>query len=121
MTVALTARLAQLAALNQTTHYGALARDLGLTGAGTIARLTTTLEAMMAEDAVACQPLRAALVTARGSTLPAPGFFAKAASLGLTIPDPESFVAQHRLALHTSPNTHSSAAPSNLPFAVKTT
>ena len=55
----LAARLADLAALNQTTSYGALARDLGLTGPGTIARLTTALEALMEQDTAANRPLRA--------------------------------------------------------------
>jgi len=92
----LTARLAELAALHQTTHYGALARDLGLTGPATIARLTTALEALMAEDAARGHPLRAALVTARGSPLPAPGFYDKAASLGFDLSDPVAFVAHHQ-------------------------
>ena len=78
----LAARLADLAALNQTITYGALARDLGLTGPATIAHLTDALEALMEQDAAAGHPLRAALVTARGSPLPAPGFFDKAAALG---------------------------------------
>ena len=95
----LTARLAELVALNQTTHYGALARDLGLTGPATIARLTTTLELLMEDDTAAGHPLRAALVTARGSSLPAPGFFAKAAALGHDIRDPARFAAAHRAAL----------------------
>jgi hypothetical protein len=43
---ALTARLAHLAAQNQTTHYGALARDLNLTGPATIARLLAELDAL---------------------------------------------------------------------------
>jgi heme oxygenase len=96
----LPARLAQLAALNQTTTYGALARDLNLTGPATIARLTQALEQLMEEDAAANLPLRAALLCQRGSTLPAPGFFDKAAALGLHIPDPAAFVAQQRQALH---------------------
>ena len=95
----LTARLAQLAALNQTTHYGALARDLGLTGPATIARLTTALESLMEQDTATGHPLRAALVTARSSPLPAPGFFAKAAELGHDISDPAQFIAHHRAAL----------------------
>jgi hypothetical protein len=97
----LTARLAQLAALNQTTHYGALTRDLNLTGPATIARLTAALEGLMEQDVAAGHPIRAALITARNSPLPAPGFFAKAAALGLTIPDPTTFIAEQRAALHT--------------------
>ena len=99
MIEALTARLAQLAALNQTTTYGQLARDLGLQGPATIARLTTALEVLMEQDTAAGRPLRAALVTARNSPLPAPGFFQKAAALGYDIPDQAAFAAQHRAAL----------------------
>lgn len=102
MIPALTARLAELAALNQTTTYGALARDLGLTGPGTIARLTTALESLMEADAAASHPFRAALLAARGSTLPAPGFFEKAAALGFQIRDPATFTAEQRRALYFS-------------------
>ena len=100
MIPALTARLAELAALDQTTSYGQLARDLGLQGPATIARLTEALESLMDQDAARNHPLRAALLTARGSTLPAPGFFHKAAALGLTIHDQAAFVAAQRQALH---------------------
>ena len=95
----LTARLAELAALNQTTHYGALARDLGLTGPATIARLTTALEALMEDDTAQDRPLRAALVTARGATLPAQGFFDKAAALGHDTSDRQALIAAHRARL----------------------
>lgn len=95
----LEARLATLAAAGETTTYGALARDLRLTGPGTIAQLTAALEALMKADAAAQTPLRAALLTARGSSLPAPGFFAKARALGLTPDDPAAFAAAHRAAL----------------------
>lgn len=99
MKEALVARLAELAAARQTTTYGALARDLGLTGPATIARLTEALEALMVEDAALGHPLRAALVTSRGSPLPARGFFEKAQALGFDISDPQSFVAAQRQAL----------------------
>lgn len=99
MTLGLEVRLAQLAASGSTTSYGTLARDLGLTGPATIARLTTMLEAMMEADVASGQPLRAALVNARGGDLPAPGFFAKAAALGIVMADPAAFVAQQRRAL----------------------
>ena len=99
MIPALTARLAELAALNQTTSYGQLARDLGLTGPATIARVTAALETLMAQDSAAGRPLRAALVTARNSTLPAPGFFARAADLGFDVTDPEAFTTTQRTAL----------------------
>jgi hypothetical protein len=96
---ALAARLALLAALNQTTTYGQLARDLGLTGPATIARLTHALETLMEQDTAAAAPLRAVLVNARGSSLPAPGFFAKSAALGHDTTNPTQFVAHHRSAL----------------------
>lgn len=92
----LAARLAELATLKQTTTYGALARDLGLTGPATIARLTSALEALMEEDAAHGRPLRAALVNARGSTLPAVGFFDKALALGAPVADSAGLVADHR-------------------------
>jgi hypothetical protein len=101
MIAELTARLAELAALNQTTTYGALARDLGLTGPATIARVTDALETLMEQDTAANLPLRAALVNARNSTLPAPGFFAKAADLGQFINGtPGDFIARQRASLY---------------------
>ncbi len=101
----LEARLSALAAARQTTTYGALARALNLSGPATIARLTQDLEALMDQDAAAGRPLRAAVVTARGSTLPAQGFFAKATGLGLQIQDPVTFIAQQRQSLHTGEST----------------
>ena len=97
----LTARLAQLAALNQTTTYGQLARDLGLTGPATIARLTAALEALMEEDAALGHPFRAALLSGRlTKDLPAQGFFDKAAALNRYHgEDPVPYVAQERAAL----------------------
>ena len=92
----LEARLAELAAARRTAGYGNMAQALGLTGPGTIARLTGALESLMDEDAARGLPFRAALVTARGSTLPARGFFDKAATLGFDISDPEALVADHR-------------------------
>ena len=100
MIAGLEARLGHLAAQHQTTTYGALARDLGLTGPASIARLTTALEALMEADAALGRPLRAALVSARLTPgLPAPGFFAKAAALGFDTSDPAAFVAAQRKAL----------------------
>jgi hypothetical protein len=97
----LEARLAELAALGQTVTYGQLARDLGLHGPATIARLTAALEDLMAVDVAQGQPLRAALVSGRLSQdLPASGFFDKAAALGLDITDPVAFVASQRAALY---------------------
>jgi hypothetical protein len=82
--VALDAALGELVATGRTTTYGALAAQLGLDGAGRIARLTAGLETTMAQDARRGQPLRAARVLGRASGgLPARGFFAKARELGL--------------------------------------
>ena len=92
---ALGTRLAQLAAQGETTHYGALARDLGLR----VTEVTAELEAMMEEDTALGRPLRAALVTARGGAMPARGFFEKAAALGHDIPDPAAFVRAQRAKL----------------------
>ena len=92
MIAGLAARLSTLARAGKTVTYGALARDLGLTGPGTIAQLTTALEVLMEADAAAGLPFRAALLTARGSPLPATGFFQKAADLGFTIANPEAFI-----------------------------
>ena len=92
-------RLAALALAGETITYGALARDLALTGHGTIAQLTTALETLMEQDVAAGKALRAALLTARGSRLPAAGFFQKAAGLGFTIANPEAFIAEQRKAL----------------------
>ncbi len=91
----LTAHLAELAALGQTQTYGAMARALDCR----MGLLTALLEEMMEADTVAHHPLRAALLNARGTTLPAPGFFAKAAELGHVIPDPAAFTLYHRTAL----------------------
>jgi len=97
----LEARLARLAALHQTTTYGALARDLGLTGPATIARLTAALETLMDQDAAQNLPFRAALVNARLAQLPAPGFFDKASALGHDITDPVAFTERQRARLFT--------------------
>lgn len=87
-------RLAALAAAGETITYGALAQDLGLR----MVELTTQLEALMETDAREGKPLRAALLRQRLSPdhLPAPGFFQKAAELGIAIPDPAGFVADQR-------------------------
>ncbi len=92
----LSRHLANLAATQQIITYGALAQALSLTGPATIARLTEALEALMEEDAVQGRPFRAALVTARGSALPARGFFDKAQALGADISDPQALVDDHR-------------------------
>jgi hypothetical protein len=93
----LEARLAALAAAGETATYGQLARELGLR----MGELTFALEMLMAEDAAAGRPLRAALLHQRLSPdrLPAPGFFQTAAALGLAFPDPAAFVADQRRAL----------------------
>ena len=89
-------RLAALAAAGQTITYGALARDLGLR----MAELTSALESLMEQDAMAERPLRAALCQGKLSNgLPARGFFEKAADLGFDISDPAALVVHHRQAL----------------------
>jgi hypothetical protein len=93
---ALEARLAGLAAAGTTMTYGALARDLGVP----VAVLTAALEALMAEDATAGRPLRAALLEGRlAAGLPARGFFEAAAALGRDVADPAAMVAAERAAL----------------------
>jgi hypothetical protein len=93
----LESRLAALAAAGETITYGALATDLGLR----MADLTAQLEALMEQDASAGKPFRASLLRQRLSPdhLPAPGFFQKAADLGVDISDPSAFVARHRALL----------------------
>lgn len=53
----------------------------------------------MEEDAALGRPFRAVVVHARGGSLPARGFFDKAAELGRPAPDPAAFVAAERRAL----------------------
>ncbi len=95
-------RLAALAAAGQTITYGDLARDLGLR----IADLTAHLEALMAADAKANHPFRAALLRQRHApeNLPAPGFFLKAAELGRPAADPAAFTETERQALYLGKN-----------------
>ena len=91
----LTARLAELAAAGTTITYGALARDLGWR----MADLTTALEELMAEDARAGRPLRAAVMAGKLSNgLPAPGFFLMAADLGYDVSNPQKFTETQRAA-----------------------
>jgi hypothetical protein len=87
-------RLAALAAAGQTIAYGLLAKDLGLR----MADLTAQLEALMEEDAAAGRPFRAAVLHQRLSPdhLPAPGFFLKAAALGVDTQDPAAFITEQR-------------------------
>ena len=94
----LEARLADLAALQQTITYGALARDLNIPGPGAISKLTQALEILMETDAAVGHPLRAALCAGRlAQGLPGVGFFEKAASLGYDLGDNlAAFAQQHR-------------------------
>jgi hypothetical protein len=78
---ALAARLMDLAARKETITYGGLAKELAIPGPGTIAKLTSALEALMEQDATAGLPLGAALCKARLSQLPGPGFFHTATRL----------------------------------------
>lgn len=99
----LAARLATLAAQNQTITYGALTRDLAIPGPGAIAKLTTALELLMEEDAAAGLPFRAVLCEGRlTGGLPAQGFFDKAHALGRDAKDdPAAFVTAERNLLFT--------------------
>jgi hypothetical protein len=101
MMQSLTLRLAQLAAGGQTITYGQLARDLGLTGPATIARLTAALESTMADDAAQNHPFRAVVLSGRlAKDLPAQGFFDKAADLGrYQGQDPAAYITAERAAL----------------------
>ncbi len=102
---ALAAELAARAVARQTISYGALARKLAIPGPGSIATLTAALEELMAEDAAAGRPLRAALCCGRlGDGQPALGFFITAARLGGYSGPPDgaeaaAFVAAERAAL----------------------
>ncbi len=90
-------RLADLALRADTMTYGALARELGVS----MAELTAGLERLMEVDAAAGLPFRAVVCRARlGFGLPAEGFFAKAQSLGVAIPDRAAFVQAQRLEVH---------------------
>ena len=95
----LSARLMDLSARNETTTYGALAQSLGWR----LSTLTAALETLMEEDAAKGRPFRAAVMEAKLTPgLPAPGFFAKAATLGHHPADPVAFVAAQRAALRQS-------------------
>ncbi len=92
--------LASLAREGETASYGALAQQLAVPGPGSIANLTAGLEALMHEDAKQGRPLRAALCHARGTGLPAKGFFDLATQLGrFDGKDPAGFIASERAAL----------------------
>ena len=110
---ALAAELDVLARRRKTVGYGELARRLAVPGPGSIQRLADALEALMAEDAAAGRPFRAALCEGklRGG-LPAPGFFEAAQRLGRFFaavdgPEAEAFVACERRALFASYSEHS--------------
>lgn len=93
---ALEIELATIAAAGGTITYGALAQRLGCR----IGDLTKALEAMMAVDAAAGKPLRAAVCAGRlNNGIPAEGFFIKALELGFDVADRNTFVASQRLAL----------------------
>ena len=70
--------------------YRELARLLGVQPPLSIHRVTTALEASMAEDVAAGRPLLAALCISRlGHGLPTRGFFIDAAALGVFSGDPD--------------------------------
>ncbi len=92
----LSARLMDLAARGETVTYGALAQSMGWR----VAVLTEALEQLMEEDAALARPFRAAVLEAKLTPgLPAPGFFQKAAALGVQREDHSAFVMAERKAL----------------------
>jgi hypothetical protein len=103
----LEALLARLAAEGRTATYGAMARETGMR----LGEVTAALEAMMAEDAGAGRPLRAALAEGRlAGGLPARGFFLAAGALGIAVGDPAAFVAAERRRLASRPPEPPAAA-----------
>jgi len=98
--------LAILAQHGQTISYGALARQLGIPGPGSIAKLTAALEALMVEDTKQGRPLRAALChTKLSGDLPGQGFFDTAQALGrFDGTDPANFVQTERSRLFAAPH-----------------
>ena len=87
--------------------YGALARELDVSGPGAIAHVTTALESLMRDDAAAGLPFVAAMCEGKLSGgMPALGFFEMAAMLGrysgpATGPDAVAFVTRQRFLLAT--------------------
>lgn len=77
--------------------YQQLAAALGLTPPRTIQRVTQALETLMREDAERGRPFIAALVISRrGESLPAQGFFDLAVELGRFPADPKQHDACYR-------------------------
>jgi hypothetical protein len=75
--------LQELASQSQAITYQELANALQLSPPNTIHQLTQSLEQLMQQDAATHRPFIAALVISkRRNGLPAPGFFACAATLG---------------------------------------
>jgi hypothetical protein len=70
-----------------------------------MSELTYALELLMEDDARAGRPFRAALLRQRLSPEgdPSPGFFQKAAELGVDIPEPVAFVQDQRHRLYRQP------------------
>ena len=76
--------LASLAAARRTATYAEVADALALAPPQRVHRLAMALESLMEADVAEGRPQRAALVVSRRRDgLPAPGFFAKLAALGL--------------------------------------
>ena len=88
--------LARARRQQRTLTYLEVADALGMPGPGRIHKTTRLLETLLARDAQAGRPLRAALVVSRtGSGRPARGFFERAQQLGLHDGhDPEGFHAR---------------------------
>lgn len=76
--------LADRARRRLTISYGDLAREARIPSPHTVHKTGEALEALMEEDAAAGRPLLAAVAISKvRDGLPAPGFFQKAAELGL--------------------------------------
>lgn len=67
----------------ETTTYAELAQRLQLVPPRTIGQVSQALEILMEQDAIAREPILAAVVVQRSGTIPRAGFFQKARSLGL--------------------------------------
>ena len=86
-----------VAALGTTLTYDQAATILGLTPPLRVRRVAEALERIMAEDAAAGAPTLAALVVGRRRGAPGPGFFARAAALGLIRAGEDAKAAHRRM------------------------
>lgn len=93
--VPLTDRLrAHLGEMTGCVTYNDAIAAMKITAPPRMRQLTDALEALMADDAMHGRPFLAARVVARGSGIPAAGFFQTARALGVAIADEPLFHAQ---------------------------